>query len=240
MRFHAYNNNFHAAINSHRHRTENRNMLIIAIKPCLSRSSCVLWWNAAASFVLGKSSFGISFPRNLHSGSQPSTTFHSSNLSGGTRPLIIAQCSRYIHFPLTSIPLLSDESVQRKSRDHNILWWQWYIHHSVGWNQHSHTVQVSLIAVQRFLTALACHRSRSRTLRMTFASGYAPMSSAAKHDAAASVTATEWPNSSSNSAAVIVQSPVLSPYHFLRVSRTQACIRWGSSKSMSHPWSMYG
>jgi hypothetical protein len=53
------------------------------------------------------------------------------------------------------------------------------------------------------------------------------MSSAAKQDAAASVTATEWPSNASNSAAVMVESPVLSPYHFLRASRTQACMRWG-------------
>lgn len=62
------------------------------------------------------------------------------------------------------------------------------------------------------LTRLRCHASMSsRWFRMTLASGYAAMSSAANTEPTASVTATEWPISASKSAAVMVLFPSVGP-----------------------------
>lgn len=46
-----------------------------------------------AAFAWGNSMLGMGFPRKLQSGSHPSSMYHSSNLSLGTNPRIISQCS---------------------------------------------------------------------------------------------------------------------------------------------------
>lgn len=177
-------------------------------KRALPNQSCIACFsrplNPTASFVLGNTSLGTSLSRNSQSGPHPSSTLHSNNLCSGTSPRTIAQCSRYTHFPFRLIP---ESNVPSKHLNKPAHISRSYTCHPQKYSRvHHDKAQKSQVSFtwQRFFTALACHASRSRrTLRMTFASGYAWIISAANTEPAASVTAALWPISASNSLAVM-------------------------------------
>lgn len=121
---------------------------------------------------------------------------------------------RCTHFPFLAMPVSMLPSSARNKPGHMKRTYTCQAQkHSALRNDRIKSGQCPLDRMS-VVVALWCHASRSlRWLRMTLASGYAPMSSAAKTDPAASVTATECPISGSKSSAVKVLLPSRGPNH---------------------------
>lgn len=164
--------------------------LITALVPNASRSDSTLFLKASLSFDLGKGTSGTSFPRNAHSESHPSSTFHSRRRSRATMRRISAQCWSWTLSPYGSTPLRSDMyEGQRKRAGHKIRWWTCHCHQRSALNQlcqfismsssfgpseshqSSHLNQSSLTATMFDITE-ACHCSTFRLVfRTILASG---------------------------------------------------------------------
>lgn len=224
--------------------------------PNPSRSASTRFLNPCASFARGNGVFfGISLPRNLHSGTHPSSIFHSSSRSGGTRLRIMATCLAWMFFPSATPARRSRYEGDLKRLGHRTRWCICHIHHKSALNQLMGNVNLvpTIWQIETHMTYHSSHFSRSSftptmldmtdafhasrlllIFKTTFALGYAAMSSGAKQFAAASVTATEWPKRASKSAAEIGCGGLLK--YLRRASSTQEFMRCGVSLTMSQPY----
>jgi hypothetical protein len=104
--------------------------LIIALEPNLFRSASIRFLNPFASFARRKGvSFGTFLPRNSRSGAHPSSIFHSSSRSVGTRLRIMAAYLAWVVFP-SFTPARSDRYEGNLNRQgHRTCWCTCHIHH---------------------------------------------------------------------------------------------------------------